>query len=114
MKQARGEMEKMQQSADKTKDFVRGVFKEFAGPVASIGAGAALGIFVKSAIEAAAELEEVHNRAIVIFGDDFPEMERRSITLGAALHRSADDLLAFQSNFALVAEGLGIGSEQAD
>src|SRR5436190_11923795 len=114
MKAAREEMDKMQKSADKTKDFIKGAFGELAGPAVSIGAGAALGIFLKSSIDAAAGLEEMHNRAQVVFGNDFPAAERQSQILAASLNRSESDMLGFATNFALVAEGLGIGSKQAD
>jgi hypothetical protein len=113
MKKAQKDMEDFQKKADETKDVVGGLFRELAGPVAQIGLGAGLGLFLKDSVQAAAGLQELHNKAEVVFGADFPKALAQADALAASLHRSSDDMLGFKSNFALVAEGLGIGSEQA-
>lgn len=111
MKKAREEMEKLQKTSDKTKGFVKDLFREFAGPVAAAGVASAIGALVKGAIDAAAGLQGLERRAQSVFGQSFPKMQAETQGLASQLHRSASDVLEFSTGFATLAQGLGIGTK---
>src|SRR5437868_2406703 len=70
--------------------------------------------FAKAAVQAAAGVEQVGNRARVVFGDDFAKVEAETDKLAASVHRNSTELLDYESKLALIAQGLGIGSAQSE
>jgi hypothetical protein len=113
MKAARGELQNLQKASDATKETVSGLFRELAGPAAGVGIGAGIGILIKDSAQAAAALQELNNKAQVVFGQAFPQANAQANALGASLHRSSDDILGTATNITMVAEGLGFTSQKA-
>src|SRR5438105_6759359 len=66
-----------------------------------------LGLFVKSALEAADELQMIHSRAQVVYGTDFPEMTRKANELADSMGRDASDILNFATHLTSFSESMG-------
>lgn len=102
------------------KDALREVAPEIGrfGDGAAIAYGAAIaGLieFAKSSAEAADELEAVHNRASVIFGEDFPKMEKAADAMGEKFNRSSSDILQYETSMGAVLKGQGlVGTSMED
>lgn len=93
---------------------LKDAFKGVGTPITIAAVTAAIGTMSKKSLDAAASIEQLHNKASVVFGDDFPAMQAGANAMGAALNRSESDILAFQTNLALVANDLGITGKHAE
>lgn len=69
--------------------------------------------FTQQTITAAANLQELQNRAQVVFGNDFADAQQKADALALALHRASDNMLESMTGLSLVAEGLGVSDKAA-
>src|SRR4051794_15366991 len=92
-KRAREELENVRKQTERTKGEFKDLFKELAGPLANLGAGAAIGILIKETISAASSLEALESRAKVIFGDSFPQMEQAAAQFAQQVGRDKSEVL---------------------
>lgn len=113
MKEAAQHIRAVQDSSRQATQFVRGFFTAFTGPLGAAAAGAALALVAKSSVEAAAQLEEINNKAQAVFGEKFGMARQSAAELGRELGRSKDQMLALETGFDLFAEGVGVGSDAA-
>src|SRR5437868_2849129 len=99
MNKARGEIDKLQQSSDRTKNVVKDLFKELAGPVAGLGTVAGIAQFIRSSVEAADAMQAMERRAQAVYGDAFPKVRHEAEGLASVLHRSQSDILGYMTDF---------------
>lgn len=97
------------------REVVPGVGRIGSGTAIALAAGTfALYEFGKASAEAATRLQEVQNRAQVVFGSDFPQVQAATRRVADEFHRSATEILGFQTQTTAIVEGLGLSRQAAE